>query len=152
MDNRPKGHIDSSPNRGYSLRAMNCPKCDATELTTLSMPGAGAALEIDQCPDCMGVWFDPDELGKYAGAAIKLVLPKVTAKSDAELDERAGACPRCALPLARQPGRRNPTLMMDVCGKCGGTWIDGAELAQAGSDGASFSSRMIEFLGEKKGG
>ncbi|MFA4985783.1 MAG: zf-TFIIB domain-containing protein [Candidatus Brocadiia bacterium] len=39
---------------------MHCPKC-ATVLKTITIEG----LEIDECPQCKGIWFDVGELEMY---------------------------------------------------------------------------------------
>ena len=139
---------------------MNCPKCDAMELTAVSMPiedrgvpgpaPSPVSLDVDQCPSCSGIWFDPEELDKFLGA--KLSLPKATPASDADLDAKGGRCPRCALALARKPSRYDPKVSVDVCGKCGGTWIDAAELARAGGEDVPFADRMKAFFGDVKPG
>src|SRR5688572_19529596 len=120
---------------------MNCPKCEATELTAVHMPiddrsVAGpkptiATLEYEQCPECSGIWFDPDEMRKYLGAKVKLNVPKATPRSNDELDARTGHCPKCKTALAKQAAPYNPNVKLDACGKCGGMWVDAAELAHA---------------------
>jgi Zn-finger nucleic acid-binding protein len=140
---------------------MNCPKCEDTELTAVSMPvkdtsrtGAPTiALEIDQCPSCGGIWFDPGELEKYLGAKIKpLSVPKTTAKTALQLDAETGGCPRCAVPLEHRPDHYNPGVTIDLCGKCGGTWVDGDELARAGGGELPFSERMKALFGDVRPG
>ena len=139
---------------------MNCPKCGDTPLTAVSMPvedrsvpgpaPSPVSLEVDQCPTCSGVWFDPAELDKYLSAKVKLSVPKATAASDAELDAKAASCPRCAVALSRRPAPYNPKLGVDVCGKCGGTWIDAAELGHAGGEKLPFADRMKALFGDIK--
>lgn len=140
---------------------MNCPKCRSAALEPVSVPiedrtvpgpkSATVALEIDKCPACAGVWFDAEELDKFLDAKVKLPeAPPGTQATPGELDAKAGDCPHCAVPLARQPARSNPRLTVVVCGKCGGTWVDGPELAQAGGEGLPFSERMKAFFGDVK--
>jgi len=47
-----------------ALHFMHCPKCGAT-LTALTLEG----LEIDECPDCKGVWLDAGEFHQYVALA-----------------------------------------------------------------------------------
>jgi Zn-finger nucleic acid-binding protein len=140
---------------------MNCPKCDGTELTAVSMsiedhsrPGSQtAALEIDQCASCDGIWFDAGEVEKYYAAGIKaLQVPKTAAASDAELDAKTGRCPRCAIALAHAASRFNAGVTVDACPGCGGTWIDGAELAKVGGEALPFGDKMKSFFGDVKPG
>ena len=140
---------------------MDCPKCRSTALTSVSVPvedrtvpgpkSATSGLEIDECPDCGGVWFDPEELDKFLDAKVRLAeAPEGAVARAAEVDAEGGGCPRCASPLSRQPARSNPHLNVDVCGRCGGTWVDGAELEQVGGDELPFAERMKAFFGDLK--
>jgi Zn-finger nucleic acid-binding protein len=142
---------------------MNCPKCDGTELTAVSIPvedhsrpGAqNISLDIDQCSACGGVWFDPGELDKYYEAGLQAFpAPAASVAAAAALDAKTGRCPRCpdAPPLAHQPGRYDPSVTLDACAKCGGTWVDGAELKRAGGGELAFGAKMKAFFGDVKPG
>jgi Zn-finger nucleic acid-binding protein len=140
---------------------MRCPKCDGTELTEISMPvkahdrpGApDLALDIDQCPECDGIWFDPGELDRFFLAkAHAIMLPKTSPKSVEEIDRARGKCPRCAVELKPVPGAYNPKVTLDACSKCGGTWVDGAEIERAGGDGLPFGEKMKAMFGDLKPG
>jgi hypothetical protein len=43
------------------LHYMHCPKC-GVKLCTLNLEG----LEIDECPDCKGIWLDAGEFHQFA--------------------------------------------------------------------------------------
>ena len=139
---------------------MNCPKCAASELKTVTTPianrsvaGPGderTSLEIDTCPNCAGVWFNAEELDRFLDAKVKLNAPAPSHQAPAELDAKSAPCPRCAVILVRKPARYNPKITVDVCEKCAGTWVDGAELDQAGGAGLPFADRMKAMFGDLK--
>jgi Zn-finger nucleic acid-binding protein len=139
---------------------MNCPKCAGAELETVTLPlpdrsvaGPGDEkkdLEIDTCPECAGVWFDPDELERFLDSKVKLSVPGLGHASPASLDAKTGPCPRCAVTLDRKPAHYNPNITVDNCAKCGGTWVDGAELDQAGGANLPFADRMKAMFGDIK--
>jgi Zn-finger nucleic acid-binding protein len=140
---------------------MNCPKCEGVELSAVSYPiedrsrpgEQSLELDLDQCPDCDGIWFDPGELDKYLGAKIKpMKVPKSSKKSAAELDAAAGACPRCALEMRHAPGHYNPGVTVEVCPKCGGTWVDGDEVDRAGGEALPFAAKMKALFGDVQAG
>lgn len=139
---------------------MNCPKC-ASPLATVSVsledrsvPGPKTGhrtLEIDRCAACGGVWFDANELDEYLDAKVKApAAPALPPGLDAQLDAKPASCPRCALPLARRPARSNPKITVDGCDGCGGIWVDGAELAEAGGESLPFADRMKAMFGDLK--
>jgi Zn-finger nucleic acid-binding protein len=139
---------------------MRCPKC-GTELSEISIPiedtsrpgHQEVALEIDQCPDCDGIWFDPGELDSFFLSKAKAMkVPKSTPKSAAELDRAGGNCPRCSVAMEQAPGKYNPSVMLDHCRKCGGTWVDGDEIERAGGAGVSFGDRMKAMFGDVRAG
>lgn len=140
---------------------MNCPKCDGSDLQSVTVPLEDRGvpgpktgeflLEIDRCPECGGVWFDDAELDKYLDARMKVPgLGPAPAEKAAELDAKRGNCPRCAVLLDRRPARSNPRITVDSCAKCSGTWLDGAELADAAGKGVPFADRMKAMFGDLK--
>ena len=104
---------------------MQCPQCD-TQLQRRTI----RTVEVDECFDCKGVWFDIDELRK--------------AKDDADADlqwmdfdlwkhperfhvtSKPLACPRCAVDMA---AIEYDTTGVEVnsCPKCEGVWLDAGE-------------------------
>ena len=73
---------------------MNCPICK-TPMLVVEYEG----IELDHCSDCLGTWFDREELELLLGQ----VLPGVTeafpsdiqSLPDAETGEKARRCPLC---------------------------------------------------------
>ena len=71
---------------------MNCPECSA-EMEEVNR----IHVKVDRCPECDGVWFDPDEVQRYVESTFRGLL--VAAPDDLDFDGSAGAvcgrCPRC---------------------------------------------------------
>ena len=100
---------------------MKCPKCETEDLKSTTIRG----IEVDQCCECKGVWFDEDELTKLiddqsaAGRALK--------GSESGLDRKSGKCPQDSTPLLRVYSKRNRSVVIDLCSSCKGVWLDGGE-------------------------
>jgi Zn-finger nucleic acid-binding protein len=103
---------------------------------------------VDLCGSCGGAWFDAGELDKYLDSRLSpLPVPAVPEIVRSDLDRRAGKCPRGHGPLQKRPAPSNPRLTLDVCGACGGSWVDGGELEQASGKDLPFADRMKAAFG-----
>ncbi len=117
---------------------MNCPKCIGKlqkkdiEVNETSADGRSVNtynLEIDQCFSCGGVWFDKGELEKYTKERLTIVdSPSVGKELDKELDLKEGNCPRCQIALKKKPYKKDSSITLDICEKCGGVWLDSTEI------------------------
>ena len=120
---------------------MVCPKCVGKLQKTVvtirkvhdvkELQGAGVSfdLELDQCYVCGGVWFDRGELDKYKAEKITVINSTKLGKGlDQELDIKKGKCPRCEIEMKRQPYEKVPEIIIDVCEKCHGVWLDSTEI------------------------
>ena len=118
---------------------MDCPKCigrlqkkeismhETSEIKELQ--GAVLSQTLDQCFVCGGVWFDKGELDKYVSEKITIIdSPSLGKAMDQELNEKEGKCPRCKEVLKKEPYKNEATIILDVCGKCGGFWLDSTEI------------------------
>lgn len=105
---------------------MDCPKCAGKRLEAATVKG----IEVDQCPACRGVWFDEQELSRLLATTPEELKPIARGRGDAAQDTRPGRCPRDAQPLMRVRSARQPAVVVDVCPRCRGLWLDGGELAQ----------------------
>ena len=106
------------------VRAVKCVKCPG-ELALVRVDD----VDVDQCVDCGGIWFDALELERVLASpssARALVAPP---RRPADDDVR-GRCPRCRGDgaLVRVASRGAP-IHVDTCAVCGGKWLDGGELA-----------------------
>lgn len=102
-----------------------CPNC-ACELVEVSY----ATEQVDRCGACRGVFFDAGELEAVMSmmrlyASARLDEAEIPTVPEGEL-EREVTCPHDgAVMTPRQIG----PLTINVCGDCGGIWLDGGELA-----------------------
>jgi Zn-finger nucleic acid-binding protein len=99
---------------------MRCPRHYAAKLERRSLKGIG----IDQCPQCTGLWLEPDELKRVLGAMEQAPSSPIGPPACAE-DEAPMRCPACgavAVLVAMPPVRIN------MCSACQGLWLDAHEL------------------------
>lgn len=104
----------------------HCPRCDDAYLEGTYL----GAIAVERCPACMGHWFQRGDLasflksptvGYFADSYVALRMPAVKVKGPA-------TCPGCEVALRRaRPSQLNQAAV-DVCPRCGGTWLDGVEL------------------------
>lgn len=100
---------------------MNCPKCN-TELTRKYYK---AAIEVDACPNCWGIWLDAPELDKledltFDDDAHKGSLLHFEAKTDYP-------CPHCGEKMTEFQYRLYD-LKLDYCSQNDhGFWLDAGE-------------------------
>lgn len=107
---------------------MNCPKC-TRELQTKTIHG----IEIDECANCEGIWFDNNE------------LKRVKDKIDADLNwmdfdvwkhqdrfkvaPKTQNCPKCDMAMG-VIDYDDSKVEVDCCTSCKGVWLDKNELHQ----------------------
>ncbi len=104
---------------------MKCPKCSGNLKAVIAN-----GIEIDQCDNCNGIWFDVGELDWL------LDVPKLEVKDEVSnehpvLDQQRGACPRCGgtghMIRLWMP---DSDIYVDACPTCSGRWLDGGELSE----------------------
>ena len=108
---------------------MKCPR-DAVEMNTSTYEG----LEIDTCPVCAGVWLDRGELEVIE--EVHPENPKVEAADPLErsLDMAKQeamppiTCPFCPEEMVREERGLASGILIDVCPKGHGIWLDKGEL------------------------
>ncbi len=99
---------------------MRCPQCKHyVELTAKAVKGTN--LDLEQCPDCKGLWFDRNELS----AVLKLPARELNFPDNAR--ESRNLCPRCKIPLHLFCYPQT-TVIIDACRQCDGIWLDGNEI------------------------
>lgn len=106
---------------------MKCPR-DGTPLKREIFCG----LEIDSCVVCDGTWLDKGELAKISG------LEGDTLEGEEAVgnlpDRKEGeflVCPKCGEKMKPYFFSRKKVLIVDMCPKCGGVWLDAKELKKA---------------------
>lgn len=124
-----------------------CPVCVGAPMNKVYIEGQGAALTLDYCTRCGGLWFDRGEVGQLAKRE-PAVLHRYVADRGARirppclgcfapLDRDAETCPACGhrnvldCPVCDEPMERraHAGLVLDLCRRCHGVWFDNAELS-----------------------
>ncbi|MDG6220948.1 MAG: zf-TFIIB domain-containing protein [Candidatus Thermoplasmatota archaeon] len=101
-------------------KEKDCPRCWVV-MSKEKLPVFGPDIEVDACPKCQGVWFDPGELSRAVGKRVGNYLTKhIGTKSDSKL-----VCPRCG---GLMDFEYADDVEVDACTKCGGAWLDAGEL------------------------
>lgn len=118
---------------------MKCPKCGAAlnKVKIKTRPEYGGdvlkdaeetrEIEVDQCLSCNGIWFDQNELQQYLSEKL-IILDSPPIEKYETYNKKAGLCPRCQTEMAKKPSPKDKSIIMDICEKCNGVWLDGSEL------------------------
>lgn len=91
-------------------------------------------LEIDSCSQCLGLWFDGNELSALfpSKALVRRVLNEGYTLPGDLTPEGCRQCPRCADTTMRPARAGDVTL--DLCPSCKGIWFDRGEIARIVED------------------
>jgi len=110
------------------MKNMNCPRCK-TDLQKVVIPELNKSIEVDQCNNCKGIWFDYGELQSIEKVVEPVLFEfrKIPRKNDQLI---ALNCPFCDLHprMNKAEHPRDHKVVMDVCEHCNGIWLDGGEL------------------------
>jgi len=114
---------------------MRCPD-DSAELHKAIYEGD---IEVDQCPDCGGLWLDHTELQSVQDlrekdyskelAAIPTYFEKAYEMALAK-NEGVVACPACEKNTEKREYAYCSQIMIDVCPYCRGVWLHNDELSE----------------------
>lgn len=104
-----------------------CPVCKKQPMEKAQ--DSQTKLEVDSCPECLGIWFDAGELETFYQSR-ELVQRFTPVGGDSlhhtyEISASARRCPRC------RKGMERPLvggISVDVCRDCRGIWFDNGEL------------------------
>ncbi|MHA1658684.1 MAG: TFIIB-type zinc ribbon-containing protein [Promethearchaeota archaeon] len=115
---------------------MVCPNC-GTKLEKAIFHN----VEIDYCPNCLGIWFDQDELRLAKDSEDEdlkwLDIDLWEDETKFKLSPVTKLCPRCRLPLY-EVEYADSGIKVDVCNICHGIWLDRGEF-----------KKIINYLEEK---
>ncbi len=115
---------------------MSCPICKKELKKALFYN-----TEVDYCPDCLGLWFDQDELRQAKDEKDKdlnwLDIDLWGEKKKFKISRGQKLCPNCRLPLY-EINYDKSKVIVDVCNICSGIWLDRGEF-----------KHIIEYLKEK---
>ena len=108
-----------------------CPRC-FSDLAAERVEGT----ELDVCPGCGGIWFNPGELARLAQGRPGVLAgldsrhaPPPGARPPLEL-EGGLLCPVCRLAMREFEYPWAPGIRLDGCAHCQGVWVDDGELAR----------------------
>jgi Zn-finger nucleic acid-binding protein len=89
--------------------------------------------QVEECPQCAGVWLDAGELGKLIKdpAALESMesenIPALELEEPATADRR---CPKCDAGLESYRYAYSSPIVLDSCVNCYGIWVQDGELAR----------------------
>jgi Zn-finger nucleic acid-binding protein len=95
---------------------VKCPVCRNQGLEQIVVDG----IEVDQCRNCRGVWYDKKEYEKLVSAGVR----DLQALRNAPVSNRY--CPRDGERLVKMTYPQT-MVEIDVCPKCDGFWLDKRE-------------------------
>ncbi|MCD6500565.1 zf-TFIIB domain-containing protein [bacterium] len=104
---------------------MNCPLCK-TELKKAIF----YQTEVDYCPNCLGLWFEKDELREAKDEKDKnlnwLDIDLWKDETKFKISKGKKLCPSCSMPLY-EINYGDSGVKVDVCNLCQGIWLDRGE-------------------------
>ena len=105
---------------------MNCPVCEKS-----MKPLRIADVQIDECPQCRGIWFDKGEL-KEAKDEVNpdlrfLDLEIWHRKAVFKINEEPLECPRCRNISLRVINFQEPDIDITFCAFCEGVWLNAGD-------------------------
>ena len=90
-------------------------------------------VEVDYCPECLGVWFEQDELRLAKDEKDKqlnwLDVDLWRDKGKFQISKIGKVCPSCRMPLY-EVNYDDFKIKVDLCNLCKGVWIDRGEFKQ----------------------
>lgn len=99
-----------------------CPKCRVRmRLVQLE------AVQVDLCPNCMGMWFDTGELSRATGLKFR---DTARGAAIAHAKRTVHRCPSCAIPLREREIDRGCGIFIDQCPQCSGLFLDRDEFSR----------------------
>ncbi len=108
---------------------MNCPNNHKEEMQKVLFHN----VEADYCPECLGIWFDNDELRLAKDDKDKelnwLDFDIWRDKGRFKVFSIDRRCPVCRIPLV-QVHYDDSKVKIDFCKRCQGIWLDRGEFRQ----------------------
>ena len=125
---------------------MNCPRCK-TPLKTIDLGEYGgeyAAVVIDSCPTCGGVWYDKGELdardeSTWTDVEALDFEPRLSGG-------RRALCPKCEVILTPVSPKGAREIVVDRCPSCFGFWLDAGDLESIQSLAAKIDSETLRKM------
>lgn len=149
---------------------MRCPRC-ALLLQASPIPEDGVQVASLRCPGCAGRWFTPAALAQLT-ETVEVRLWEVRHLPDAATQRAPLSCPACGAPAGIRPeassaptprpavlqapllqkveAARDRHVVMDVCPRCEGIWLDAGELEAIREEGlATALWHTVRWLGRR---
>jgi uncharacterized protein len=108
---------------------MTCPNCHVEMKKVKTLSHYGIAVELDQCPECGGIWFESDEL-YYVRKGEASNFDEVDSeklKKLIKLEEKL-YCPKDNTELRVYQDPLFPvSIKVEFCTQCGGFWFNRGE-------------------------
>jgi len=125
---------------------MNCPRCKSP-LKTIDLGKSGgeyAAVVIDRCPACEGVWYDRGELN----ARDESVWTNVEALDfeNRLTGGRRAFCPKCEVLLVPVSPKGARQIVIDRCPECLGFWVSAGKLELLQKHAADLDSEILRRM------
>jgi modulator of FtsH protease len=108
---------------------LACPKCNS-----YMFAGRKKEVQIDCCSKCEGIWLDSGELAQITNT------PRDLPQEGQPTDPTEYPCPHCGVKLATRPYSNDNPVMIDLCLKCSGVYLDKGELQKFDS-----LARKVEY-------
>lgn len=107
---------------------IDCPRCNIA-LHKKMIQEQNHSIEIDECSQCKGNWFDAKELQVF-DQIVEPVLLEFRGIPNEYDQLTALYCPDCKEKhlLEKHEHPRDSKVIIDVCQHCKGIWLDGGEL------------------------
>lgn len=108
------------------MKILNCPTCHNAALNPCKVKHSH--IQIDQCPDCLGMWFEDEELSR--------IIPDSQLDMTIDPDTKSSKrhCPQCSGMKLQQIHHASSGITIDLCKQCHGVWLDHGELQKLKSD------------------
>ena len=108
---------------------MHCPRC----VNVILEPSYLGPVSVHRCATCDGHWFDRGLLVACLRSPAVAYLAERWRGATPPVVPVTGpaSCPVCELELKRRRPQELGDAAVDLCARCGGTWLDGREIRTA---------------------
>ena len=105
---------------------MNCPRCQKP-LAPGRLTEHSIVDNVMVCGSCKGTFIGPQDLKDVEMQEQSHIFEFRHIPSAAD-QQKPLTCPACAVTMKKVTSERDEKVVMDLCPKCGHTWLDGGEI------------------------
>jgi Zn-finger nucleic acid-binding protein len=111
------------------MDAWLCPRCGEA-LAAVDLSDRGLPRGASACGGCGGLLLDGAEVLARVERLSRLVVVEVRRIPDAATQQEPLPCPRCGVDslMRKMRATKDPAVLLDVCERCDGIWLDEGEL------------------------